>query len=391
MLPCAAREKTNNKQLFSSAAAHDGEMSADDELSVGDLLLRTTEEEDRVAAAATARKKRSTKAPSSSSTYMSAKRQNIVYESDAYGINDDALTPSSFNFNALHTVGASLGHAVRASWRGLVYGEKMVCADDEQDDAAPAAAVVAIGDSDGSELSQYISKWKGKNRFQAITGWYVRVAHHDPLGSDPWMMTTFLIAFAATMFYDTFVEALFLTLVLAFAEWILWMVVRASMPIVSRELDAAESGIITLVYNIFSIGAGLGVGTYVRHTWPGLLSIWKGLENKACGSDGVSFVWAPCMDTQTFFAVALLFTFIILSSFAYFYVASWVLLLLLVPFAAFTAIEFDVFNTLLLTTVSVAFFLAWMVAPIKRTYVWNMFFAISLYLFIYSIAALSAF
>ena len=350
--------------------------------SAAEILVRTQGEDELELL-----KKQHKKKPEVIPSYRSKSR---MFDEDAYGETDDSLAISdSTTFDFVSKVGSSLGHAVRASWRGIRYGETMEHHDDESGDES-GEQLTPIGSAGGS-LSEYVSKWKGKNRFQATTGWYIREANHDPLGADPWMMSMFLVAFAARMFYSSFVEAIFLALIIMLVEWLTWMIVRAAMPIVSKELDLSESGIVTLVYNIFSFAAGITVGSFVLHTWPGLLSIWEALENKGCGSNGVYLVWAPCTDAQTFIIVALLFLMIILSAFKYFYVASTVIILLLIPLAKIASTEFDVFNNILMTSVTSAFFLAWMAAPIKRTYVWNGLFALSAYLTIYSFAALSGF
>jgi len=301
--------------------------------------------------------------------------------------------------SALRFVGSALGALAVGSWRGIVHGEKLKLSSDEVSALPkPERWIKPIGASNGTR-SEYTVRWNNDRSFWPTAGWWMREAHHDPLGTDPMMMSMLSIAFVAGMFYATFIEGLLFCLILEAIEWITWLSIRAYSKVMSAELDVCESRGIAMVYNFLVFPIGLILAKFVLYTWSSarhhkgsLHTIWEALiHDKHCDADsGVFLVWAPCTDAVLFITMALLFLCIIFASFGRLYVPSLVMLALLVPFAAVTGATYHVFNTLVFTIVTCFYFLACTVKPIKGTYVLNLFISIAFYLFVYCISALSA-
>lgn len=307
-----------------------------------------------------------------------------AYEDDdayAYDDGDEFTFTGEKVASAVRLIGVSLSLAADATWRALRHGESMHGGDKQQQTPPPVGAR-------GDTLSDYITKWNSRS-VAVGTGWYVREQHHDPVGADPFMMSMFLVAFSAGLFYTSFVEAFILLVILDFVETLVWFTARSVSPVLAAELNACESRWVALVYNIFAIGAGLGTAFFVRETWPGLQSVWDALADLKCGSDGHFLVWAPCTDAQTFVAQALVFVLIFLAAFRTLYVPAIVGLVLVVSLVWTTKVTYDAANNIMLQALTAAYFWAWMAAPIKGTYVYNGLIALSFYLFTYSIAALS--
>lgn len=276
----------------------------------------------------------------------------------------------------------------RTVYAALRHGEKL---GGEYTDTAAAARPVPIG-ATGQTLSEYrVRHGDDASPLAVGVAWYTREAHHDPLGLDPMMLSMFLLAFCARLVYPSLMDAFILTIFVAFAELAVWFVVRAASPTIAKALDVCESPWIGFVYNWFAFVAGLATGALVLATWPGLQSLWDALGDTHCGdSEGVFLVWAPCTDAGAFICQTLLFVLVFAAAFDPLYVPSMIALVLVVPLARISQTTYDAANNLMMQALSAAFFWAWFSAPIKGTYVWNMLVALSCYVFVYSIAALSA-
>jgi hypothetical protein len=325
--------------------------------------------------------------------------------------------------NGIQLVASAVSAFAMGSWRGLAYGEQLQDSDEDTKFRAskPERDRVRPIGSKGGTRSEYIVYWNNKTdgggvsdarrQFEATAGWWLREAHHDPLGADPMMMSMLLIAFSAGMLYSSFLEALLLCLVIEAFEWLTWLIVRASSEIIAKELNACESRGVAMVYNFVVFGVGVALAKFVLYTWNAtsdasahgrhhhhgadgaLYSVWDAmLRDKHCARDsGVFLVWLPCTDTVTFITIALLFLCLIFASFRRLYIPSMIMLALLVPTIALAAPDSKrVFNTLLFTVLTSLYFLAFMLHPIRQTYVWNLLIATAFYLLVYCMVTLSS-
>lgn len=299
-------------------------------------------------------------------------------------------------------LGAATAALARTTWRGLAYGEMIVDETSSDEDvkyvgSKPERWVKPIGAENGTR-SQYIMRWGNKNHFAATAGWWMREAHHDPQGTDPMMISMLCVAFIAGMFYSSFLEALLLCLLIEAFEWFTWLAVRGASRVIAAELDQCESRGVAMVYNFLAFFVGAGLAKYVIYTWTleggsRLHSFWDAnARDVGCpaANNGVYLVWAPCTDTVSFIVVAMLFLSVVFASFRRLYVPSMLVLALLVPVTAVLATEREnFFYTLFATVASVFYFMLFVAAPIKQTYMWNAAISIAFYLFAYSMLVLS--
>lgn len=329
-----------------------------------------------------------------------APAKDLDYDSDPA----DAFTlPADKLVGTVAYIGAATAALARTTWRGLAYGE-MISEDSSSDEDAkyvshkPERFARPIGSENGTR-SSYVLRWGAKNHFAATAGWWMREAHHDPLGADPMMLSMLCVAFIAGMFYTSFLEALLFCLVIEAFEWLTWLVVRGASKVIAAELDMCESRGVAMVYNILAFIVGVSLAKYVLYTWGAvygvarLRSFWDAnARDVGCpaSNNGVYLVWAPCTDTVSFVVLAMLFLCVVFASFRRLFVPSMIVLALMVPATAVMATNRPhFFYTLFATVASVFYFMFFAIAPIKQTYMWNAAISIAFYLFAYSLLVLS--
>jgi hypothetical protein len=196
----------------------------------------------------------------------------------------------------------------------------------------------------------------------------------------------FMLAFLVRAVYATAYEAIVFLALYAVAELLVWFAVRALWPQTAKHLDDTESMWLALVYNLMAFGMGLSVASYMLAVWPGLMSVAEAL---GAGSINEHLLWVDGTNARLFVVLAYLFVFVTFSAMPSLYILCATAFAVCAPIAV-VVLRFDkhepraLFHNLLFTSLSLLYFYASFVKPVRGAYLWNLLLAVSWYLFVLS-------
>lgn len=263
----------------------------------------------------------------------------------------------------------------------------------------------------GATLSEYAQAHRGDEwatPMQTAASWYTREMHPDPHGTDPFIMSVFLIAFLARLMFDNWLHAAATALSLWVFDAAVYMMLHWAWPVYAREMNHAETMVFSAFYNALAAAAGLVVGSFLLGAPElGLDSVWTALR-RVCLDDSLvpadmtlGTLYVPCATWQVYVLLAALFLAAVFATFDAAYALLTVAIVMLPAVAALVQLpgafawisttptlhvstkdarEFVPFvRTFMVACYSAAYFLACMFTPLGNSYGYNVVFAASTY------------
>ena len=189
---------------------------------------------------------------------------------------------------------------------------------------AGAPSVAPIG-TKGLSLAQYRTRHESRfpslaTRFQSAVVWTQREVHPDPLGTDPAVVSSFLVAALAALTFSDVVYALSLAIVGALCVVLFFAFMRVWLPVSTRDIASVESVALALSAEAVAVVAGFSLFRYISTIEAlGVAPLWAALRH-ACSQYvpqhmHIADTFVDCTPWQLYVLVVALYVVVFMSQF----------------------------------------------------------------------------